>query len=166
MTIGVVRDAAFGFYYADDLLALQRAGARLVFIDALKDAKLPENLDGLFIGGGFPETQAQALEANVGLRADLAAKAGGGLPVYAECGGLMYLSRAIVWNGERRQMVGIIPGDAVMHARPQGRGYVRLRETAHFPGRGWNPARASRPRTNSIIPAWRIWRAIRASPTR
>jgi cobyrinic acid a,c-diamide synthase len=133
MTIGVVRDAAFGFYYADDLLALQRAGARLLFIDALKDAKLPENLDGLFIGGGFPETQAQGLEANVGLRADLAAKAAGGLPVYAECGGLMYLSRAIVWNGERRQMVGIIPGDAVMHARPQGRGYVRLRETAHFP---------------------------------
>ncbi|KAF0222601.1 MAG: cobyrinic acid a c-diamide [Rhodospirillaceae bacterium] len=133
MTIGVIRDAAFGFYYADDLLALQRAGARLLFIDALKDAKLPENLDGLFIGGGFPETQARALEANAAFRADLAAKAAGGLPVYAECGGLMYLSRAIVWNGERRQMVGIIPGDAVMHARPQGRGYVRLRETADFP---------------------------------
>ena len=133
LRIGVLRDAAFGFYYADDFQALRDAGAELVFLDALRDGKLPDGLDGLFIGGGFPETQATALEANQGFRADLAAKAEGGLPVYAECGGLMYLSRAIVWNGERRRMVGIIPGEAVMHARPQGRGYVRLRETADFP---------------------------------
>lgn len=133
LRVGVVRDAAFGFYYADDLDALRQAGAELVFVDALVDQRLPDDLDGLFIGGGFPETQAQALEANAGFRADLAAKARAGMPVYAECGGLMYLSRAIVWHGERRAMAGLLPGDAVMHARPQGRGYVRLRETADFP---------------------------------
>ncbi|MBR9971389.1 cobyrinate a,c-diamide synthase [Magnetospirillum sulfuroxidans] len=133
LRIAVIRDAAFGFYYADDLEALRQAGAELLFVDALGDAKLPDHVDGLFIGGGFPETQAERLEANAGFRADVAAKAKAGLPIYAECGGLMYLSRAIVWNGERRAMVGILPGDAVMHARPQGRGYVRLRETADFP---------------------------------
>lgn len=133
LRIGVVRDAAFGFYYADDFDALRQAGAQLVFVDALSDPKLPDDLDGLFIGGGFPETQAEALEANSGFRADLARKARAGMPVYAECGGLMYLSRSIVWNGQSRQMCGLIPGDAVMHPRPQGRGYVRLRETADFP---------------------------------
>ncbi|OJX73843.1 cobyrinate a,c-diamide synthase [Magnetospirillum sp. 64-120] len=133
LRIGVVRDAAFGFYYADDLDALCQAGAQVVFVNSLTDPKLPDDLDGLFIGGGFPETQAEALEANAGFRADLEAKARAGMPVYAECGGLMYLSRSIIWNGQSRRMCGLIPGDAVMHARPQGRGYVRLRETADFP---------------------------------
>lgn len=146
LRVGVVRDPAFGFYYADDLDSLRQSGAQLVFVNALTDSRLPDDLDGLFIGGGFPETQAEALETNAGFRADLAAKARGGMPVYAECGGLMYLSRSIIWNGQRRDMVGLIPGDAVMHARPQGRGYVRLRETADFPwprlesGPGISPA--------------------------
>ncbi|RAU23117.1 cobyrinic acid a,c-diamide synthase [Paramagnetospirillum kuznetsovii] len=133
LRIGVARDAAFGFYYPDDMEALRRAGAELVAFDALRDPCLPPDLDGLFIGGGFPETQAEALEANRGLRAEIRAKGEAGLPIYAECGGLMYLSRAIVWNGQRRDMVGLIPGDAVMHKAPQGRGYVRLRETGDFP---------------------------------
>ncbi len=131
--IGVVRDAASGFYYPEDFEALAAGGAELVFCDAINDSRLPESIDGLFIGGGFPETQAAALEANAGFRADLASRARAGLPVYAECGGLMYLSRAIRWRGERREMAGLIPGEAVMHDRPQGRGYVRLRETAAFP---------------------------------
>ncbi|MBI5164262.1 MAG: cobyrinate a,c-diamide synthase [Magnetospirillum sp.] len=133
ITIGVIRDAAFGFYYPDDLEALQAAGAELVMLDAINDPHLPDDLDGLFVGGGFPETQASLLEGNAGFRADLRAKAQAGMPVYAECGGLMYLSRAIVWGCDRRAMVGLIPGDAVMHKRPQGRGYVRLRETDAFP---------------------------------
>ncbi len=133
LRIGVVKDAAFGFYYPDDFEALRAAGAELVMLDALRDGGVPDNLDGLFIGGGFPETNAEALEANTGFRADVARLGRAGLPIYAECGGLMYLSRAIVWQGQRRAMAGLIPGDAVMHARPQGRGYVRLRETADFP---------------------------------
>ena len=130
--IGWARDRAFGFYYADDLDALREAGAELVPIDTLRDRELPP-LDGLFIGGGFPERQMQELEANSGLRADIQRAALGGLPVYAECGGLMYLARSISWNGVTRQMAGVIPADVVMHDKPAGRGYVRLRETDHHP---------------------------------
>jgi cobyrinic acid a,c-diamide synthase len=90
-------------------------------------------VDGLFIGGGFPEACMVELEANVALRAALRTAIEGGLPTYAECGGLMFLSRSITWQGRTAQMVGAIPGDAVMHARPQGRGYVYLRETAAMP---------------------------------
>ncbi|MBI3444422.1 MAG: cobyrinate a,c-diamide synthase [Magnetospirillum sp.] len=133
LRIGIARDAAFGFYYPDDLEALSAAGAELVPFDTLRDPSLPPGLDGLFIGGGFPETQAAALEANASLRAEIREKGLAGLPIYAECGGLMYLSRSIIWKGERHDMVGLLPGDAVMHKAPQGRGYVRLRESADFP---------------------------------
>ena len=132
VTIAVARDAAFGFYYADDFAALERAGARLAFFDTLRDQKLPD-CDGLFIGGGFPETQAAALEANAALRENIRARLAEGLPAYAECGGLMYLSRSIEWNGERHAMVGAVPADAVMGKKPQGRGLVRLEETADCP---------------------------------
>jgi cobyrinic acid a,c-diamide synthase len=132
LRIGVARDRAFGFYYPDDLEALQAAGAQLVFIDTLHDAALPA-LDGLFIGGGFPETSLEALQANAPLRRALRDAIQAGLPTYAECGGLMYLSRSITWRGRRAEMVGAIPGDAVMHERPVGRGYVELEETAQMP---------------------------------
>ena len=130
--IGIARDAAFGFYYPGDLEALEAAGAELHVFDALRDQRLPE-MDGLFIGGGFPETHMAALEANAALRGELRAAIERGLPVYAECGGLMYLARGIEWQGERREMTGALPADVVMHERPQGRGYVRLRETAQAP---------------------------------
>lgn len=130
--IAVARDAAFGFYYADDLEALERAGARLVFFNALKDVYLP-TCDGLFLGGGFPETQMDKLSANKTLRMRIKAAIEAGLPTYAECGGLMYLSRTVAWKDQDRDMVGVIPGDAIMHPRPQGRGYVRLKPTAAHP---------------------------------
>ena len=126
--IGIAQDTAFGFYYPDDLAAFRRAGAALVSIDTLHDARLPE-IDGLFIGGGFPETQMQALEANVTLRNDIQAAIEKGLPVYAECGGLMYLSRSMQWNESTCRMVGALPMDTRMHQRPQGRGYVQLSKT-------------------------------------
>jgi cobyrinic acid a,c-diamide synthase len=103
--IGIARDRAFGFYYADDLVALQGAGAELVPIDTLHDQHLPP-LDGLFIGGGFPETCMDELQANVALRAALRHAIEGGLPTYAECGGLMYLSRSITWQGRSAQNGG------------------------------------------------------------
>jgi len=133
--IGIARDAAFGFYYPDDLDALQQAGAELVMFDTLRDVRLPE-VDALFIGGGFPESHMQALEQNVALRAAIREAIENGLPAYAECGGLMYLSRSISWHGECRKMVGVIPADCVMHERPQGRGYVSLQETPYAP---WPP---------------------------
>jgi cobyrinic acid a,c-diamide synthase len=133
--IGIARDRAFGFYYPDDLAALEAAGAELVGIDTLHDQHLPA-IDGLFIGGGFPEACMAELEANGALRAGMRAAIEAGLPTYAECGGLMYLSRSISWQGRTARMVGAIPGDAVMHARPVGRGYVHLRETAAAPWGG------------------------------
>ncbi len=130
--IGIARDEAFSFYYPDDLEALERAGARLVFFDTLNDQQLPE-VDGMFIGGGFPETCMQALDANKPLRMDIRKKLEGGLPAYAECGGLMYLCESLTWRGKRREMVGAIKGDAVMCERPQGRGYSKLVKTANCP---------------------------------
>jgi cobyrinic acid a,c-diamide synthase len=130
--LGIARDAAFGFYYPGDLEALRAAGAELVPIDTLRDSRLPA-IDALFIGGGFPETQMQALEANAALRHDIRAAIERGLPAYAECGGLMYLSRSIRWRDRQCAMVGAIAADTVMHDKPQGRGYVILRETGRGP---------------------------------
>ncbi len=131
LKIGIARDTAFGFYYADDLEALQAAGAELVFFNTLTDSNLPE-IDGLFIGGGFPETQMAALEANASLRADIKSAIEAGLPTYAECGGLMYLCETLSWHGETRQMVGAVKGNAVMNERPQGRGYTRMKSRGGF----------------------------------
>jgi cobyrinic acid a,c-diamide synthase len=130
--IGIPQDRAFGFYYADDLDALRAAGATLVRFDALADAQLP-NVDALFIGGGFPEVYARELEANAALRTRIRNLVDAGLPVYAECGGLMYLARSISVGGHAYRMVGAIPGDVVMRERPVGRGYVHLEETGAFP---------------------------------
>ena len=130
--IGIARDAAFGFYYPDDLDALERAGAELAVIDTLSDQQLPD-IDGLFIGGGFPESRMQELQANAALRLHIRNAIAQGLPAYAECGGLMYLARSLSWKGRRCEMVGAIPGDVIMHDRPQGRGYVQLRETGRAP---------------------------------
>ena len=132
LRIGVAQDRAFGFYYADDLDALRAAGAKLVRFDTLSDTHLP-NVDALFIGGGFPELFAAELEANAALRTTIRNAIEAGLPVYAECGGLMYLARTLTHQGHSFRMVGAIPGDVVMHERPVGRGYVNLEETAAFP---------------------------------
>jgi cobyrinic acid a,c-diamide synthase len=134
--IGIARDRAFGFYYPDDLAALQAAGATLVPIDTLHDTRLPA-LDGLFVGGGFPEACLDALQANAALRHALRSAVQAGLPTYAECGGLMLMARSITWQGRTAPMVGAIEGDAVMHTRPVGRGYVQLQATDAHP---WLPA--------------------------
>lgn len=135
LRIGICQDPAFGFYYPGDLEALQQAGGTLVPVNTLQDTALPA-IDSLFIGGGFPETHMQQLAANTSMRESIRTAIDNGLPTYAECGGLMYLSRRIIWNGQQADMVGVIPGDAVMHPKPQGRGYVKLQETADMPWPG------------------------------
>ncbi len=132
LRIGIAQDAAFGFYYADDLDGLRAAGAELIPFSPIQDKRLP-NVDALFLGGGFPEVFARELAANQSLRDDVRAAIEGGMPAYAECGGLMYLARSITWQGEKHTMAGVVPGDVVMHDKPVGRGYVRLKETANFP---------------------------------
>lgn len=134
--IAICQDSSFGFYYPGDLEALQQAGAELVPVNTLQDAALPAGIDGLFIGGGFPETHMRQLAANGSMRASIRTAIDNGLPTYAECGGLMYLSRSLIWDGQQAEMVGVIPGDAVMHRKPQGRGYVKVQETDDMPWPG------------------------------
>ena len=133
--IGIARDAAFGFYYPDDLRALAAGGAELVPFSPVADPE-PPAVDALFLGGGFPEYRMAELEANRTMREGVADFIARGAPVYAECGGLMYLCRGLRWGAERRAMVGALAAEVQMQERPQGRGYVSLRETADFPWPG------------------------------
>jgi len=124
--IGVLRDRAFSFYYPENLAALEAAGAELCEISPLADDELPA-IDGLYAGGGFPEEYAAELAANRSLRQALARQIDQGLPVWAECGGLMYLSKALVKSGELHEMVGALPVVVEQTTRPQGHGYVQAR---------------------------------------
>jgi len=118
-------DSAFTFYYPENLAALERAGAELVPVSALTDDRLPE-VDGLYIGGGFPETQAAALAANEGLKRAVREAAADELPIYAECGGLMYLSESFTWLGTTHVMAGVLPLKLAVEKRPQGHGYMEV----------------------------------------
>jgi cobyrinic acid a,c-diamide synthase len=126
LTLGYLHDSAFNFYYPENLEALEKTGATLVAISGLTADSLPPGLDALYIGGGFPETHAAALGRNSGFLASLREAAGAGLPIYAECGGLMYLSRAMRWRGEWFPMAGVLPFEVEVCGAPQGHGYVEL----------------------------------------
>ncbi len=125
-SIGVIQDRAFQFYYPENLEALEKAGARLVILNAL-DGEFPVSLDGLYVGGGFPETQAPLLANNDSFRSALREAIEDGLPVYAECGGLMYLGKSLFYQGEAFPMVGTFPVDFVLEKKPQGHGYTQIR---------------------------------------
>ncbi len=124
-TIAVVRDEAFSFYYPENLAALERAGACLVFVRSLGDEALPSDVDGLYVGGGFPEEFAEQLQANEAFRRSVRERAEHGLPVYAECGGLMYLGRRLVHRGRSYDMAGVLGLDTVVQDRQTAHGYAR-----------------------------------------
>lgn len=116
--LAVACDRAFSFYYADNLELLERLGAELVFWSPLREAALPEGVGGLYFGGGFPEVFAAELAANLAARAAVRAAIQAGLPTYAECGGLMYLSQSIVdFDGNSWEMAGVLPTATVMGKR-------------------------------------------------
>jgi cobyrinic acid a,c-diamide synthase len=125
--IAIARDAAFHFYYDDNLARLRALGAELVPFSPIDDRALPTAVDGLYLGGGYPEVYAAALAANEPMRAAVRAFAAAGGPIYAECGGLMYLCDAVrTVDGERHPMVGLVAGTARMHERLQALGYVEV----------------------------------------
>jgi cobyrinic acid a,c-diamide synthase len=123
--IAVAFDQAFSFYYPENLESLRAAGAELVFLNTMEDAHLPP-VDALYIGGGFPEVFMNELESNACLRGEIRAAVDSGLPVYAECGGLIYLARQIRWDGRCAEMIGALPCDVELSAKPQGHGYVAV----------------------------------------
>lgn len=124
--IGVLQDAAFQFYYSENLEALERCGAELVYLNALQDPGLPA-LDGLYIGGGFPETSARELAANRSFREAVRQAAAGGMPIYAECGGLIYLGESILLDGVEFPLAGVFPARFGMSKKPQAHGYSVFR---------------------------------------
>lgn len=133
--IGIIRDSAFQFYYPENISALTQAGADIVFISPLTDQHLPD-INALYIGGGFPETHARALADNQSFRNELRAAAEAGLPVYAECGGLMYLGRSLTLDGSEYPMADVLPVRFGFSKRPQGHGYTIVeaaRDNPFFP---------------------------------
>jgi cobyrinic acid a,c-diamide synthase len=130
--VGVIRDKAFQFYYPDNVEALERSGAVLREISALNDQELPL-LDALYIGGGFPETQAAELAGNVSFTASVRAEVEKGLPVYAECGGLIYLGRSLRVGERVYPMTSVLPADFVLEKKPQAHGYTQLETSGPNP---------------------------------
>ncbi len=133
VVVGVVRDKAFQFYYPDNLEELELQGARIREINALADKELPSDIDALYIGGGFPETQAAELSANVSFCMSIKTAAEQGLPVYAECGGLIYLGRSLAVGTDRYSMAGVLPVDFVLEKKPQAHGYTVMEASGSSP---------------------------------
>ena len=123
--IGVVRDAAFQFYYPENLEALSREGATLIEVSPLADTELPQ-VDALYIGGGFPETLAPTLAENKSFLGSLREQVEKGLPVYAECGGAVFLGQKLLVDQKQYDMAAVLPVDFVFRAKPQGHGYAVL----------------------------------------
>ena len=130
--IGIVRDPSFTFYYPENVEALESAGAEIIYINSISEGVLPD-IDGLYIGGGFPECYAQQLEHNGLLRQAIRQSADAGMPVYAECGGLMYLGRTLKWHNKEYNMCGVFPFDVVVEQKPQGHGYACMKVVQENP---------------------------------
>jgi cobyrinic acid a,c-diamide synthase len=125
VVIGVIRDSAFQFYYPDNLEALKNLGAHIVFISPLHQKTLPD-VDALYMGGGFPETHAPQLAENTRFRDHLKHLSQNGLPIYAECGGLIFLGQSIFLKDKEYPMSGILPIWFGLSIKPQGHGYTRV----------------------------------------
>jgi cobyrinic acid a,c-diamide synthase len=125
VTIGVIRDSAFQFYYPDNLDALENLGAKIVFISPLEEESIPP-VDAIYMGGGFPETHAPQLAKNRSFRDNLKALSQKGLPIYAECGGLIFLGESIELSDVKYPMAGILPIRFGLSKKPQGHGYTRV----------------------------------------
>ncbi|HAS89033.1 MAG TPA: cobyrinic acid a,c-diamide synthase [Desulfovibrio sp.] len=121
--IGVVRDEALWFYYEENIEALRRAGAEVKELSIYSSESWPE-IHGLYLGGGFPETLAAEISQNITIREHVRSLANSGLPIFAECGGFMYLGRDVEYEGQKYAMSGVLDLSTRLCARPQGLGYT------------------------------------------
>jgi len=125
--IALALDHAFHFYYEDNLDILKNYGAEIVPFSPLKDKKLPPDTAGIYLGGGFPELFARELSDNLFMKKEILEKASRGMPVFAECGGLMYLvKRLVTSNGEEIEMAGVFPGEIRMGGKLKALGYCNV----------------------------------------
>jgi cobyrinic acid a,c-diamide synthase len=127
--IGVPSDHAFSFYYEDNLDMLREQGAEIVRFSPLKDASLPAGLDALYLGGGYPELHASQLSRNRSMLEEMREFVASGKPVYAECGGMLYLSESLVVDGKNHTMAGVLPLSMQMTDRLVQFGYVTVEFT-------------------------------------
>lgn len=130
--IGIIRDSAFQFYYPDNLEALEACGARLEYISPLRESVIP-HVDAIYMGGGFPETHASQLAANKVFSENLRRLAREGLPIYAECGGFIFLGKSLILEGVTYPMAGVLPVEFGMSKRPVGHGYTEVRVVKNNP---------------------------------
>jgi cobyrinic acid a,c-diamide synthase len=126
VTIGIIKDSAFQFYYPDNIDALKNLGAKIIFISPLKEITLPE-VHAIYMGGGFPETHAPQLARNAEFRNHLKRMSDLGVPIYAECGGLIFLGKSIRLSDMEYPMTGILPIKFGLSNRPQGHGYTSVK---------------------------------------
>ncbi len=126
VTIGIVKDSAFQFYYPDNIDALKKHGANIVYISPLSQKEIPDDIHAIYMGGGFPETHAHQLAENQAFRDALKALSENGLPIYAECGGLIFLGKSIFLDGRTYPMSNILPVAFGLSNRPQGHGYTKV----------------------------------------
>lgn len=129
--VGIARDKAFCFYYTENLMMLEEAGAELLPFSPLGDASLPDALDGLYFGGGYPESFPEVLSGNQGMRRKILEFSRAGMPVYAECGGLMYMGRSLKnFDGRKYPMASVLPVDTEMDKDYLAIKYVEIETTA------------------------------------
>jgi len=156
---GIIRDEAFQFYYEANLEALQEAGAEIIEFNSMTDKEI-SGIDLLYIGGGFPEVHAEAISKNVELRESIKKLAESGVPIYGECGAVIYLGKNVYYKGKTYDMCGVFPLEFELKQKPAGHGYAKItvdRKNPFFPAgtdfkghefhysyvKNWDPSRSA-----------------------
>ena len=137
ISVGIIRDNAFQFYYAENLESLKQVGANLIAFDSMRDKEI-KPVDLLYIGGGFPEVFAEKISKNKNFRDSIKYFAEKEMPIYGECGAVIYLGRSVVFNGKKNEMCGVFPLDFEFTKKPSGHGYTEIRvdkQNPFFPKR-------------------------------
>jgi len=124
--IGIIKDNAFQFYYPENLIAFEQEGAEIIEFDSMRDKSI-KPVDILYIAGGFPEVHAEKISQNKSFRDSVRIFAEKGLPIYGECGAVIYLGRSVLYNGKKYNMCGVFPLDFELTKKPSGHGYTEVK---------------------------------------